>query len=199
MVPSLHQRRQDATAHTVLARALAIAALLTLLGCVQTAELETVSTPPASATSQSCSAPQFRQLDFWIGIWDVQWAGSPDQPAGHGVNTITREYDNCVIQEHFDGGPSTNGLVGHSVSIYDARLERWRQTWVDNQGGYFALVGGPDGDSFVLENTRLRDSAPHRRMVFEDIAPRSFTWRWQASTDGHTWTDSWVIYYSRRA
>jgi hypothetical protein len=41
---------------------------------------------------------------------------------------------------------------------------------------------------------------PYQRMVFEDIMPNSFTWRWQRSTDaGATWTDAWVIHYVRRA
>jgi hypothetical protein len=86
------------------------------------------------------------------------------------------------------------------VSLYHAPMRLWRQTWVDNQGGYFALTGGPEGDDFVLTNTRINDQMPHQRMVFEDITANSLTWRWQRSTDGGaTWTDQWVIHYTRRA
>lgn len=156
--------------------------------------------PAASAQQQApCSTPEYRQLDFWVGAWDARWDASASIPAGTGTNTITREYGDCVIQEQFDGGAATGGLIGHSVSVYHAPAGAWRQTWVDNQGGYFALVGGPEGDDFVLVNTRLSDQAPHSRMVFEDIAEDSFTWRWQSSADGETWSDSWVIYYTRRA
>lgn len=151
--------------------------------------------------SRQCSAPEFRQLDFWVGVWDVRWDGSASQPAGDGINTITHQLGKCVIQEHFEGGPSTNNLIGHSVSTYHASPRLWRQTWVDNQGGYFALTGGPTNDGkFVLENTRLREEAPYLRMVFENITSNSLTWRWQRSGDkGANWTDSWVIYYTRRA
>jgi hypothetical protein len=138
-------------------------------------------------------------MDFWLGTWDVRWEASSNQPAGAGVNTITRQLDGCVIQETFDGGPSTSGLIGHSVSTYHAGPGLWRQTWVDNQGGYFALTGGPREDgAFVLNNTRLRDTAPYRRMLFEDIQPNSLTWRWQGSADGEAWSDLWVIRYTRR-
>jgi hypothetical protein len=145
-----------------------------------------------------CSTPEYRQLDFWVGVWDVRWDASPGIAAGGGTNTISREYGGCVIQEQFDGGPTTGGMLGHSVSVYHAPVGLWRQTWVDNQGGYFALTGGPEGDRFILTNTRLSDRAPHLRMLWEDITPNSLTWRWQGSTDGATWADRWVIHYTRR-
>lgn len=156
--------------------------------------------PPPAAQAAPCSAPEFRQMDFWVGVWDVRWAATPGQDAGQGTNTITRILDNCVIQEQFSGGPTTGNLIGHSVSTYHAAPKVWRQTWVDNQGGYFALTGGPTKDGkFILENTRLSDAAPFLRMVFEDIKPDSLTWRWQRSSDkGATWTDSWVINYTKR-
>ena len=145
-----------------------------------------------------CSTPEFRQMDFWVGTWDAHYAADTSQPPG-GTNVITREYGNCVIQEAFNGGPQAQGLIGHSVSTYHAPTRQWRQTWVDNQGGYFALTGGPVGDDFILTNTRITENMPHQRMVFEDITPDSFTWRWQRSTDaGQTWTDAWVIHYVRR-
>jgi hypothetical protein len=166
---------------------------LALIGCA--------TTPGAATTAQPdrCTAPEFRQLDFWVGTWDVRWGASEGQAAGNGVNTVTRELGNCVIQEHFVGGPTTGDLMGLSVSTYHAGPGLWRQTWVDNQGGYFALTGGVSGEAFILENTRIVANAPFQRMTFEDITPNSLTWRWQRSTDaGATWTDAWVIYYQRR-
>lgn len=138
-------------------------------------------------------------MDFWVGEWDVRWDATPGQAAGVGTNSITRELGGCVIHEHFNGGETTQNLLGESFSMYHSPLGRWRQTWVDNQGGYFALVGGVDGDKFVLENSRLSEQAPYLRMVYEDVTPNSLTWRWQRSTDaGATWVDAWVIHYTRR-
>lgn len=162
-----------------------------MLSFAATANAQQPQTPP-------CSTPEFRQMDFWVGAWDAHYTADTSQPAG-GVNVITRAYDNCVIQEDFQGGPQAQGLVGHSVSTYHAPTQQWRQTWVDNQGGYFALSGGRVGDIFVLTSYRINTSTPVQRMVFSDITENSFTWRWQASADaGATWTDSWVIHYVRR-
>lgn len=155
---------------------------------------------PAFAQQPACAGPEFHQLDFWLGRWDVQWDASPGQPAGRGTNLITRDLDECVIHEHFNGGSSTGNLLGESWSIYHAPVQRWRQTWVDNQGGYFALVGGPQEDKFVLVSNSLSDNAPRQRMVFEDITPSALTWRWQRTEDkGVTWTDAWVIHYTKHA
>lgn len=171
----------------------AAAAVLALGGCAS-------ATAQTSAAPPPCSSPEFRQMDFWLGTWDARWEASTGTPAGQGVNVITREYGGCVIQEAFDGGPATGGLIGHSVSTYHAPLQRWRQTWVDNQGGYFALVGGPEGDDFVLVSSSVSNGQPVQRMVFEDITPGAFTWRWQRTPDaGATWVDQWVIHYTRRA
>ena len=142
--------------------------------------------------TNACDKPEFKQLDFWVGDWNAKWKG------GQGVNHITKTYDGCVIEEHFDGTPS-NHLRGHSVSMWFAPTKDWRQTWVDNEGSYIALRGGPDGKGdFVLTNVRLSEKAPHLRMVFTDIKPDSFTWRWQSSKTGKKWEDRWVIHYTRQ-
>lgn len=149
--------------------------------------------PPAP-----CTGPEFRQMDFWLGEWTLRWDATPGIPAGSGSNTITRAFGGCVVQEDFAGGPSTGALVGRSLSAYHTPVQRWRQTWVDNQGGYFALVGGPEGQRFVLTAAGPAGDKPALRMVFEAITDKSLTWRWQASADsGATWVDRWVIHYTR--
>ena len=145
----------------------------------------------AATTSPPCAGTEFRQLDFWLGNWNAVWKG------GKGSNHITKSYGGCVIEEHFDGRPGQT-LMGHSVSIYYAPAKAWRQNWVDNEGSYFDLRGGPgEKGDFVLTTLPRENNVHANRMVFTDIKPESFTWRWQGTTDGKTWVDSWVIYYTR--
>jgi len=175
------------------------ALILTVLGCAAQQTSWSAAAQQLAGPS-SCAGPESHQLDFWLGSWDVRWDASPGQPAGQGTNVVTRDFEGCVIHEHFDGGPTTGNLIGESWSMYHAPAQRWRQTWVDNQGGYFALVGGPQGGKFLLLSNSLSDNTPGQRMLFEDITPNAFTWRWQRTADqGVTWTDSWVIHYTRRA
>lgn len=154
-----------------------------------------VSVVPAIAQQpqRPCDAPEARQLDFWLGDWDLTWQG------GHGTNKITRILDGCVIQESFrmvEGG----NLVGHSVSSYDPRTKLWKQTWVDNTGTYLDFEGEFDGETMTLGREFTRGGQTvKQRMVFRDITEDAFTWDWQSSTDGgQTWKTNWQIAYKRR-
>ena len=172
-----------------------IPTLLLCLAAAAAAGQET-ATPP-------CSAPEFRQLDFWVGDWELSWTNA-DGTRGAGSNRITRDaFGDCVIQERFRGA----GLTGMSVSTYHAPTGVWRQTWVDDSGGYFALTGGPsaeDGVRFELRNTRLSNDEPWLRMIWQDVTDAQMTWRWQmlpptANPDLDSWQDRWVIRYRRVA
>ena len=158
-----------------------------------------VAAPVASAqppAPQPCAGPEFRTLDFWVGDWVAQ----DEQGKPIGTNRITRdEYGACVITEHFR--MNDGSMVGHSVSIYRPGLKQWRQNWVDSQGGYFDLIGGPvsGGDHiFALETKRVTEAQPHQRMIWQDVKADSFTWRWQSRKQAEEpWADSWVIKYRK--
>ena len=134
------------------------------------------------------------ELDYWLGSWHARWNG------GEGTNTITGELDRKVVVERFEGRPSLE-LTGYSVSVFDAEADLWRQTWVDDQGSYFALTGGTEGDMFVLRTSAVRGGVPvDLRMVFCEIAADSFRWLWERSADaGATWSTAWEIAYTRTA
>lgn len=171
-------------------------AALTLVALVQPALAQETATPPP----EPCQDGEFRQMDFWLGHWDLTWT-APDGTEAKGKNSITlMPYGDCVITERFDGG-ETIPLDGMSVSVYSKPHKLWRQTWVDNQGGYFALTGGPQEDgTFVLNMDRIDENTPYSRMVFEGITEDSLVWRWQGKReDADDWADQWVIHYKRQS
>jgi hypothetical protein len=93
-----------------------------------------------TALSSACEAPQQQQLQFWVGEWELTWPGNKPREVGHGTNNIKRIMDGCIVQENVPGGDSIH-LRGTSVSTFDSRAGHsraghWKQTWVDNEGGY---------------------------------------------------------------
>lgn len=131
-------------------------------------------------------------FDFWLGEWDCGFEG------GHAINTISREFNDHVIVERFavDAPQHWNGT---SVSVFDSAPGLWRQTWVDDSGNYWNFVGTTvDGDPSFATADRVDAEAVFKRMVFSDITPDSFGWRWESSPDNDTWTTNWEIGYSRR-
>jgi len=173
------------------------------LAALAAAQNPSGSTSAASAPSPvpppACSTAEYRQLDFWVGDW-VATFDNGDGTKGTGRNRITRdEYGDCVITEHFT--TDDGSMKGHSISMYVKQAGGWRQTWMDNQGGYFDLAGGPGLEpsaKFGLETIRQDEKMPFRRMIWQDVKPDSFTWRWQGKAKAaDAWKDQWVIHYTR--
>lgn len=153
-----------------------VTGLLVLGACDQTISKSAVET---TAKNINCQEPEYRQLDFWVGEWDLSWT-TQDGKIGTGTNIITKEpFGECVITENFDGSPTIT-LKGLSVSTYHKPVKQWRQTWVDDTGGYFSLHGGPQEDgTFLLEMDRLNRQGPYRRMIWTNISEKSLDWHWQ--------------------
>ena len=141
-----------------------------------------------------CSAPEFAQFDFWLGEWDLTWGDE-----GRGTNSITKILDGCVVREQFDGRPSIE-FQGISLSTYDIRTAKWRQTWVDNSGGYLDFTGEFTDGKMVLSRQALVDGKPvKQRMVWYNIHSNELDWDWQRSDDdGETWQTLWQIHYRRK-
>jgi hypothetical protein len=147
-----------------------------------------------------------RELDFWVGDWNAvirtrRAAGSDAWDESRGRNTIAKSHGGCVIEEHFEDIDPKTPWRGTSVSRWIPGESRWRQTWVDDQGSYLAFSGGRDPWGFVLVGEPVvKDGVRSQmHMVFRDVTPRSFTWRWERTVnDGQTWTPMMEIAYTRR-
>ena len=171
-----------------------LAGIALLAACAQTPVAPTAE-PVADSP---CNTPAHAGLDFWIGDWTVSWTDAAGDTL-QGRNQIDRDaYSGCVVTERFDGRPGL-GLQGTSVSVYDVAARTWRQTWVDNQGGYIALTGGPRPDGTFSLQTAVAPNQPRFRMTWSEIRDDGFTWRWQRQQAGmNDWEDRWVLYYTRR-
>lgn len=130
-------------------------------------------------------------LDFWLGSWIATWEG------GGGTNIVTRELADAVIVERFEAAPP-DPWSGMSVSVHDPTSERWRQTWVDSNGSYWHFVGMRTGEGTIFATPEPVDADRlYKRMVFSDVTPDAFHWRWESSGDGSTWVQRWAIDYRR--
>lgn len=147
-------------------------------------------------TQYGCDSPESRELDFWVGDWELSY--SAGGKAMKSRNRITKVLGGCVILEEFAGGEGTR-LEGRSFSTYDRATRQWRQTWVDNTASYLDFhAGRVDGDmAFVREATSAAGKKAWQRMVFRDVKPDSLKWLWQSSPDGAAWTTQWEIDYRR--
>jgi len=148
----------------------------------------------AFGQARGCDTPESKQLDFWVGDWDLTYGDG-----GKGRNRISKILDGCAILEEFSGAPGVQ-LDGRSVSMFDRTSGRWKQAWVDNSGAYLDFVGSTDnGNPVFSREATARDGRKFlQRMIFIDVKPQGFTWLWQRSDDGGaSWKTSWEIRYER--
>jgi hypothetical protein len=154
----------------------------------------------SAPSTNPCAAKQQQELDFWLCEWDLTWPGANPGEVQRGTNSIRRVLEGCVIEENFSGGDEMP-LRGKSVSVFDTRARKWKQTWVDNQGAYLDFVGEVIDGQMILgrEVTRPDGSKSLQRMVFKNISKEQFDWSWEASKNGgKNWQVVWPIHYRRR-
>src|SRR5262249_27507058 len=60
-----------------------------------------------------------------------------------------------------------DGIVGQSLTAYDASRKVWHQTWVTNRGGLLQIDGNFQGDGLTLQGSRL--GANGRREIVRGV------------------------------
>lgn len=108
--------------------------LLAILGSLATASHGSGQIAPR------CSDAEYRELDFWVGEWEVR---SPDGSV-QGTSSIGPIMEGCAIQEEW----SSSQIQGRSISSYDKPEGRWEQLWVDTFGVVLRQTGGWTGSAF---------------------------------------------------
>ncbi|WP_340103531.1 hypothetical protein [Rhodohalobacter sp. 8-1] len=159
-----------------------------------------LSADPVYSQTSLKDIPPEKYFDFWIGEWNLTWE-DPDGSTGTGVNKIERILNDAVIKENFEGLTGVYaGFIGKSYSVYQPASGEWKQTWVDNNGGYLDFTGKfvDNRRLFTRTGIDLNGNPIMQRMIFYDIREDSFTWDWEVSRDaGNTWTLNWRIKYER--
>jgi len=173
-------------------RAVALLMVLAASTIVLTAGGPQVRPTSTVPPSPSCATPEFRQFDFFAGDWDTYDVTDPSKVVAR--NRVTVVLDGCAVREVYE---QDDGLVGESLSIYDASLRRWHQSWVTNRGGLLLLNGGLEGKRMVLTGPdRAADGTPSllRGIWWRDGADvREQAER--SANGGRTWTPVFDIVF----
>jgi hypothetical protein len=142
-----------------------------------------------AAAAAVCSAPVHRELDFWLGHWQVV-----ENNQVVATSTIESVSGGCAVREIY---AQKDGYHGTSLSFHDPVLGRWRQTWVDSAGsvGEFHGVFSEGAMRFEGETHTADGKRVYRRMSLErdgmGILQKSLK-----SMDGATWAPHYEIRYS---
>ena len=138
-----------------------------------------------------CSAPEYRQFDFWLGKCTAYSSDGKKQ----GTNHIHRVTDNCAIQENWNSGK----FEGTSYNFYMSKKKTWHQTWIDNSGGRLLIEGGLVDGKMQLQGTRPSAEGEDiiDRITFSPLEDGHVRQHWQGSSDGKQWQGVFDGYYQR--
>jgi hypothetical protein len=148
----------------------------------------------AAGARAECELPKYHALDFWIGSWDVLSDGQVVASS-----TIERSSEGCAIVERYR---QSDGYSGTSLSFHDPLLHRWRQSWVDTNGGVGEFVGEPGDDrmAFTGETHRPDGTKVLRKMTLTKQPDGAVRQQSLASTDGgKTWKPHYDFFYRKAA
>jgi hypothetical protein len=137
--------------------------------------------------------PEYRQLDFWVGAWDVT-AGDYTIAMSRVQPTV----GGCLILEEY---AQEGGYSSKSISVFDAVLGRWRQTGVDSSGSVSEFTGELSGGAMRLagETHRPDGAIVLRRMTLDPLGPDRVRQYSERSLDGGaTWEVDYEFMYVRR-
>ena len=148
-------------------------------------------------TSEPCkdgqANPQYRQLDFWVGEWDVY---SGKQKVGESsVKLILKD---CVVFENWTG---LQGSSGKSFNKYNNISKQWEQFWVADTGttNYFkgSLVDGVM--RYSLEMPGPSGGTLMRHLTFTPLSEGKVRQFSERSTDGgKTWATEYDFVYVKK-
>jgi len=170
------------------ARRIVLSAVLLLCACGGVAAQE----------KPGCDAPVYRQLDFWVGTWDVRLDG---RDTVVGTNSIEKTLDDCAILEHWT---DARGSRGKSLFYFHPADQVWKQVWVTDIGRVKEKRMLPEstGTEIVFQGELRLDNGARvlDRTTLTDLGNGRVRQRIAQSTDsGATWQTGFDAIYTRRA
>lgn len=165
---------------------------LFLMGCLVTLASPVVAvaqqgTGKSPSPASPCSQPEYHQLDFWTGRWDVY-----DGKGALVAHSLIEPVYGCGIRENW---MPLGKLGGGSLSIYVPAQRRWEQFWIDLSGSRTLFTGGWNGSAMVISG---KWAGPLVRMTYSKNADGSVRQLGEQSLDsGKTWSPSFDFTYRR--
>ena len=107
--------------------------------------------------------PEYRQLDFWVGEWEVY--GGTQKAGDSRIQLILKD---CVVLENWAG---TTGDSGKSFNKYNSVTKKWEQFWVSDTGSTQHFTGElVDGEMrYVLQQPLRSGGTLIRHLTFSKL------------------------------
>jgi hypothetical protein len=138
--------------------------------------------------------PEFRQLDFWVGNWEVF---NKDKKLSD--VTVEKILNDCALAETWTAAGTGND--GRGLSSYDALTKKWEYYWVAANGYMSHWAGDLIGNElrFVREQPDPKGGTRLRHWSLFNLPDGKVRELSLGSTDGgKTWTTEYDFIWVRK-
>jgi hypothetical protein len=156
-------------------------------------KLVAVSQRAAQPCKDAQANPQYRQLDFWVGEWDV--FSGPQKVGESSVQLILKD---CVVFENWHG---LQGGDGKSFNKYNNVTKEWEQFWVSDNGvtNYFQGTLKDGAMRYALEMPTASGGSFLRHLTFTPMPEDKVRQLSERSNDGgKTWITEYDFVYVKK-
>jgi hypothetical protein len=152
------------------------------------AALAAPAAQPTTPAPPPCDSAEHRQLDFWLGRWEVY---RPDTGKLVAHSLIEKLYGGCAVRENW---MPLQGTGGGSLNSYRPDEKKWRQVWTDSGNNLNDYAGGLENGVMILTGITHPASGPAApiRMTYEAKADGTVVQTGYRSADGGK---SWQLQY----
>lgn len=156
-------------------------------------------TPAPETPTAQCQpggdADVIRELDFWLGAWDVE----AENGRSLGTSRVTTDLSGCLVEERFE---TSAGYRAVSFVHWDFWEETWYRTYIDSEGERVEMSGALDGPALVL--TAMEAGPGHSgedllvRVRLDPVSSDVVRQVWETSRDeGERWKEDLTLVYRR--
>jgi hypothetical protein len=146
-----------------------------------------------SGASKSKPAAEMGKLKFLLGRWSTVEKFEPNESAPSGGSGLGRAIIQTgpgslsLIENYGSKNNSIGPFGGHAVIWWDAKAGVYKSFWCDSMNACTDSfgIGQWEGANLVFRSeSEYQGRKMAMREIFSNIAPDSFTWTEEVSTDG---------------
>lgn len=142
----------------------------------------------------------YRQLDFWVGTWEVQSTGTPKGTPGFAINVIEKVLGGCALWENWQ--PPQAAGHGKGLHVFNATAGKWEQHWVTASGAVVNFFGEFKNGKmdYTTESTSPTGTKVTRVTHIYPVDKDTVRQHSEQTTDGgKSWTPVFDLTYYRKS
>jgi hypothetical protein len=148
----------------------------------------------AQAPPMPKPAPEHKKLEYFVGEWksEGEMKANPWGPAGKFTSTDHNHMlGDFFLVMHSEGSGPMGAMNEVAVMGYDTKAKEYTYSGFNSMGEHDTSTGTMSGDTWTWHSPEqeMGGKKVKGRFTIKELSPTSYTYTFDASTDGGPWTN----------